>query len=407
MKAKAGNRYAVLAAGMAVQLCTGIIYMWSVFQKFLVEQRGLDAAQVTFVFSVMLAMFVVGIVVGGRIQDKRGPRIVVFFGSLLFGVGMFLTSFVFDASPVFIYLFYGVMAGFGVGAAYNTSISCAQKWFMDKRGFATGMIVCAFGFSVVIFTPLANSLLKAYDAPATFRIFSIAFLVICLSASALIKNPPEGYVPKGYTPPAAGPAKQGLRPSEMLRTPQFYFLTLSMMFITPSYFILNPLLMILGEARGLGELAMLGVMITGIASSSGRLIAPWISDKIGRKATILGLAAITLLSVVVLISAHRVLFLAMIALVAFAYGGTSGVYPAFTSDLYGTKYAGANYGCVMVGFGASAIIFPFISTAVNTAGAASGDYTLSFIIAAATCIVAAIMVSCVKLVRKKGLEAGK
>lgn len=400
MKAKTGNRYAVLAAGMAVQLCTGIIYMWSVFQKFLVEKRGLDAAQVTFVFSVMLAMFVVGIVVGGRIQDKRGPRIVMMAGSLLFGVGMFLTSFVFDASPVFIYLFYGVMAGCGVGAAYNTAISCVQKWFPDKRGFATGMIVCAFGFSVVIFTPLANSLLNLYDAPATFRIFSIGFLAICLSASVFIKNPPEGYLPKGYTP-VVGPEKQGMKPSEMLRTPQFYFLTLSMMFITPSYFILNPLLMILGEARDLGELAMLGVMITGIASSSGRLIAPWISDKIGRKGAILMLAAITLVSVVVLIFARGALFLVMIALMAFAYGGTSGVYPAYTSDMYGTKYAGANYGCVMVGFGASAIIFPFISTTVNAAGTASGDYTLSFIIAAATCVVAAIMVSLVKKMQKK------
>ncbi|MGI6175556.1 MAG: OFA family MFS transporter [Christensenellales bacterium] len=406
MGVRKNRRYGVLFAAMAVQLCTGIIYMWSVFQNYLVSSGVFSeqkAGEVAFIASVMLAMFVVGIVGGGRLSDKIGAKKVVFAGSVLFAAGLFLSSFLLTSQPWTLYLSYGVIGGIGVGAAYNSSIACAQKWFPEKRGFASGMVVCAFGFSIVIFSPLATQLLNALGASTTFRILAGAFLVICLTASLFIKEPEPGYAPEGYTPPAASSVQQqGFTTGQMLKTPQFYFLTMAMMFLTPAYFILNPLFITLGLVKGLSsELATVVVMLTGIASSAGRLLAPWISDKIGRKGTIVALNIITLACMVLMIFTQGIAYIVLIALIACAYGGSSGVFPPYCSDMYGTKHAGANYGCVMVGFGISAVLFPFLAASVNTSGALKGDYTLSFLIAAAASVISII---CTLLIQAKKLK---
>lgn len=393
---KTKNRYVVLFASMAIQLCTGIIYMWSVFQQFLTQNNYYKTNETAMVSSVMLAFFVVGILFGGRFSDKIGPKKIVIVGSCLFAIGLFLTSFVLTLPVIFLYLTYAVIGGVGVGAAYNTSIACAQRWFPDKRGFATGMIVGAFGFSVVLFTPLSRWLLGLIDAKWTFLLFAGAFLVICLVASLFIENPPLGYMQKGD----ASKAQEGMTSKEMLKTPQFYLLTFSMMMITPAFFILNPLFMTLGIERGLSQdLATIGVMITGIASASGRLIMPWISDKISRKGAIIVISLITLVSMILMIFSSGIVYLVLISLIAFAYGGSSGVFPPFASDLYGSKHAGENYGFVMVGFGLSAIIFPLLSTVLSTQG--GGNYTLSFIIAAATNILAMVALFLIKPIKKK------
>ncbi len=376
------NRYVVLAASMLVLLCVGILYMWSVFSGPVVTAYGYDPGATRYIASVMLAGFVAGILVGGRIQDKTGPRPVVMGGSLLFALGILVTSFVLPHGIGWVYLFYSVIGGFGVGAAYNSAISCTQKWFPDKRGFATGMVVCAFGFSVVLFTPVATALITSLGVASTFRVLAIVFAIVCAGASLIVGNPPAGYLPAGYTPAQTTLAKKQYTTREVLRTPQFYLITVTMMFTVPAYFILNPLLKELGQSRGLSEtLALAGLMITGIASASGRLAFPWLSDRIGRKNAILAIVGLTLLCAFAMIFVRGPLFLIVVALVAFAYGGSSGVFPAMTADFFGIKHQGSNYGCVMMGFGASAIIFPFIGQ--MTAKMATGDtFFLPFLFAA-------------------------
>lgn len=175
----------------------------------------------------------------------------------------------------------------------------------------------------------------------------------------------------------------------MLKTRQFYLITLSLFCILPAYFILNPLFITLGAERGLStDLAILGVMITGIASASGRLLTSWVSDLIGRKRAVCGIILITMASILTMIIAQGVLFIICIAAIAFGFGGAAGVYPAITADNFGTKHMGINYGCVMVGFGVSALIFPIISSMLVK----SGVYTASFLVAAASCVVALILV---------------
>lgn len=389
------NRVVVLISGMLIQLCAGIIYMWSVFRNPVAEHLSWDLSAATLTSSVMLAAFVIGIVSGGRAQDKIGPRKVVVIGSIMISVGMLLTAAVNSSAPWLIYVTYGIIGGLGVGFVYTTTVSVIQKWFPDKRGFATGMMVSSFGFSLVIFAPVTSSLLVKVGVPMTFVIIGLLFLVICVICSLFISNPSE--VTKAAST-ASAPASKHYKTSEMLKTKQFYLIALSMFFVLPAYFILNPLFKTLGVERGLTEgMATLLVMITGIASASGRLVFSWISDIIGRKAAIIALIVVTLASVLLLIPAKGIFFLVCVGAIAFAFGGSAGVYPSLTADNFGTKYGGLNYGCVMVGFGISALLFPVISNAITK----DGDYTATFILSAVCCIISLVLMLMIKPVNEK------
>ncbi len=366
---KKENKALPLIAGAVIQLCIGIIYIWSIFQPAVMEYYGWNASDASVTFSIMLATFVLGIVVGGRLNDKKGPRPVVFMGGIIFCTGIFLSSFVPQTMPQLIWLFYGGMAGFGVGAAYTSTISCAQKWFMDKKGFATGIIVCTFGASTVVFTPVVNTLLKSVGVSQTFLTLSLIFLAVILIFGWFVKNPSQAYMDK-FTALLPDLSKQKqCTPGDVLKSKYYYFIFFSMLLLTPAYFIINPLLKSLGELRSLSEAAALaGVMVTGMASAAGRLIAPWLSDKLGRKNVLFLLYGITLVCILLLIFAESYAFIALIALVAFAFGGSAGVYPAVTADYFGIKNNGVNYGLVMISFAVSGLAFPAIAKIVTPGG---------------------------------------
>ena len=374
---------------MAIQFCAGIIYMWSVFRGPVAAYLNWDGNAASLTSSIMLAMFVLGIIIGGYAQDKLGPKKVTLTGSILIGAGMACTAFATVGMPWLVYITYGIIGGFGVGTVYMATIAAVQKWFPDRRGFASGMIVCAFGFSLVLFAPLAKSMLSGLGVPNTFLVFGVSFLVVCGVCSLFIQNPPQGYLPKGYVPVQTANTKRQYSPKEIIKTKQFYLLVGGLLFTLPAYFILNPVFLSLGAQRGLSEeLAVLGVALTGISSAAGRLIVSWMSDKIGRKAAMVSIAAIILGAALVMIISEGVLFLLCIMLISFGFGGAASVYSAMTADSFGTKYGGINFGLVMVGFGVSALVFPMISSKLT----AGGSYTSSFVLAAITCTIAIILV---------------
>jgi len=394
---KTNNRYMVLAAGMVIQFCAGIIYGWSVFRGPVSAHLGWDPGAAALTSSIMLAMFVIGIIAGGYAQDKSGPMKATLTGSIFIGAGMICTSLVPAGAPWLVYVTYGCVAGLGVGAVYMSTIAAVQKWFPDRRGFASGMIVCAFGLSLVIFAPLAKIMLDNLGVPYTFLIFGTVFLVICGVSSFLINNPPEGYLPAGYAPSRTAAAKRQYSPKEILKTKQYYLLVGAMLFTLPAYFILNPVFMSLGAERGLSEgLAVLGVSLTGISSAAGRLAVSWASDKLGRKQAMIAIAAIILCASLIMTVAAGALFLVCIMLISFGFGGSASVYSTMTAESFGTKYGGMNFGLVMIGFGASALIFQNVAKAMT----AGGNYTGSFVLAAVTCAIAAVLVLMMKNPKK-------
>jgi len=350
----------VLITGAILQLFLGIIYVWSVFVKPVSEFFNWDIADVKLTSSFMLCFFVVGILIGGKLQAKIGSSLVVLIGGLMLSLGMLATAFIPLSYAWLIYISYGIIGGFGVGAGYNAIITAAQKWFPKNRGFATGISVCAFGFSTVIFAPLVEILINKFALKNTFLILSGSCLIIVLAIFSFIKIPDENNTEKSPAASALSEKRQ-FTVSEILKIKEFYFITFSLMFATVVFFILNPSFKDFAVARGLDpSIGTVLVMMTGVANALGRLGVPLLSDKIGREKAALAIIIITAVGAFCLCFVQGYVFMATIAIIAFCYGGYSGVYPVLTADYFGIRNVGSNYGAVMVGFAFSALVFPII-----------------------------------------------
>mgnify|MGYP001004880500 CR=1 FL=1 len=383
----------VLGAGAILQLFLGIVYVWGVFVIPVSEFYRWDIADVKLTTSYMLSFFVVGILIGGKLQMKIGPSKTVLFGGMLLAAGMFATAFVPYAHAGLLYVTYGIVGGFGVGVGYNTIISAAQKWFPKNRGFATGLSVCAFGFSTVVFAPLIEALIRHFGLRNTFLILAGSFFVVVLALFHCIKTPDESVAPDSAS--SALLTKKQYTMTEMLKTKEFYWITLSLMFTTTTFFILNPSFKTFAIERGMDpSIGTVVVMLTGVANALGRLGVPFLSDKIGREKTALAIITATGLCALLLCVAGGVLFMAAIAVIAFCFGGSSGIYPVITADYFGIKNVGSNYGAVMVGFAISALAFPMLIGFI-------GNTTAKFIVLAAIAAVGAGLLTLLIRSKKK------
>jgi len=385
----------VLIMGSILQLFLGIIYVWSVFVIPVKNFYGWSVDSVKLTSSFMLCFFVIGILAGGKLQMKIGVKLTTLIGGLMVAAGMLVTALIpaDGKAPVFlIYLFYGIIGGFGVGAGYNANISCAQKWFPQNRGLATGISVCAFGISTVIFAPLVTTLINKFDVKSTFLILAAGFAVAVLLLFNFIKSPEQ-------VPNVAAPVLKGKQYTtlEMLKTVRFYLIALSLMFGTSVFFIILPSLKELALNRGLESFATGLVMFTGIANALGRLGAPLMSDKIGREMADIIILAATALGAFGLCFATGFLLIVIIAVVAFCYGGYSGLYPVLTSGNFGIKNIGSNYGAVMVGFMLSALLFPIVIKKIN-------GQQLQFITLGALAVVGVVLIIILKLMNLKTKE---
>lgn len=364
-QSKSLNRWIPVLACVVIQLCLGTAYIWSVFQSGIAAKlfNG-DNASAALTFSLLLGVLTLGSTIGGRIQDKSGPRLVVMWGGIVLGIGFILASFTTSAAPWMLWITYGVVGGFGMGMIYSTLIACCQKWFPDKRGMITGIIVSALGFGGVVFTPIARVLIKSVGELQTFAWLGVIFIVVCVGGSFLVRNPPVGFAPAGWVPKASrhNIIHQDFKPSEMLRTPQFYLVTCTLLLACMAGLMMIGFASPIAVAKGLTvEIAAIGVMIISIFNSMGRLFWGWVSDRLGRKNTIMLLLTVTAVIILLVNLAAGYMILVLIAVVGFSYGGFLGVFPALTADFWGPKNMGTNYGIVLLGFGVGAIASSYIA----------------------------------------------
>src|SRR3954470_14364692 len=226
----AAARWWLVAAAVLVQLALGAVYAWSVFNKPLQGQFGWSKTEAVLPFEVAIGTIFIGSLVGGRIQDRRGPRVVALAGGILYSIGIMAASLVSDSDQLWLLvLTYGVLGGIGLGAAYITPIAMLTKWFPDKRGLITGIAVGGFGFGAVLTAPVAKALLGGTDdKTSVFLPLGLAYLVAVLVGASFSRTPPAGYTVAGWTPSAATTAARSTHDfslPEALRTPQWYLLT--------------------------------------------------------------------------------------------------------------------------------------------------------------------------------------
>ena len=397
-----------VVALLIAQLCVGILYVWSVLKSATISHYGWDAGAVNLVASFMLFAFCVGNLFGGALNDKIGPKKVCIIGMILFGGGILLSSFIpVGAGIIGFYITYCIIGGLGCGFTYGAVISGIQKWFPHRRGFASGLGTSTFGLATVVFSPIIGKMLNTMSISTTLRILSIVFLIVGVVASLFVKLPSQEYL---ATLPTPAPKKTSIQTRDMplsqaAKTLPFWCIFLGIFFYNGTWNLVTPLIKGLGVERGLTEaLAITCVSLTGLFNAAGRLIMASLSDKLGRINTMYILSVLTPVCALLLIFVGGGAYFVVILITAFAYGGPAAVNPATSTDFFGPKHSGANYGVIMLALGVSSIVFNAISNAMY---AATGAYTLTFIMAAltavATIVVFIIINGCIK--KQKAAEA--
>ena len=400
--------YSVFAA-IAIQLTLGIAYIWSIFQTGIADSifSG-DNAAAGLTFSLLLAALTIGSVIGGKLTVRYSTRLVVFIGGIILSAGFFLASFVTAEYSWLLWLTYGLMGGIGMGFTYSTTIACAQKWFPHKKGLVTGIIVSALGFGGVIFTPIVENLIINFGGvgvgePETFMVLSAVFLVVCTVGSLSLKNPPEGYkaisVTTNYD---TVKIVKDYSPSEMLKTPQFYLIVFTFMLACVGGLMMIGFAKPIAVSKGLAETATIGVLAISMFNSLGRLVWGLVSDKIGRKNTIILLLTGSAILSLIVTAVDGYLIYLLIAMIGFFYGGLISIFPSLTADTFGAKNMATNYGFVLLGFGAGAILSSQIAGYYKNM--AADDIRLmfpAFVIASCCAVAGIIMMFIIKKMKMK------
>ena len=326
-------------------------------------------------------------------RHHAGPKRISYIGVVVFCAGIFIASLLpRGSSPIWFYITYCIIGGVGSGSAYGAILSCIQKWFPHKRGFATGLSTAAFGLGTVVFSPIIAVMLNHMDIASVLRTLSIVFVIIGIFSCTMIRQPDETYLsslPSIQANAAKSTASRDMTLIETVRTAAFWCLFFSMFFYNGTWNMLNPLIKGLGVTRGLPEgVAVLCVSLTGLLNAVGRFTMASLSDRLGRIKTIILLSTLTILCAAFLTIVTGYGYLVVVLLTAFAYGGPSAVNPAASTDLFGTKYSGTNYGVAMLGLGFSSLFFNAIS---NTLYSHTGTYTLTFLIGGVSAAVTIVL----------------
>ena len=395
MEEKVPNRWIMVVAALVMQICLGVLYAYSVIRGPLMKEVGYTVKQAGYPLMASFFFFAVGMIFAGRWQDKAGPRTVGLVGGVLLAIGCAVAGVMYKDLAGLI-IGYGVIGGLGVGFAYVTPIATCIKWFPDKRGTITGLAVFGFGAGTLVFGPLLSQLIKSSGIATTFYTVAAIMLIFVCGAAAMFKVPPAGYKPAGWNPPAPAPGAQIVKtnysPNEIIQTSSFW----TLWFL---YFIGAAAgLMIIGQAVPIGvEVAKLdaktaaaGLGTMALLNGIGRLFWGSVSDKLGRKNTVVACFVMYILAFVFVLpnSNTFMLWLVGVCAVGFAYGGYLALMPSITADYFGTKSLGANYGYLFTAWGIAGVGGPFMIDFIKTS---TGAFTNAMYITAGACVVGIIL----------------
>ncbi len=373
-------------------MCLGVVYAWGVFLLPIATEFGWGRGPISLAVSILLLTFSGFMVVVSMVQRRYGVRLTAMAGGAFVSMGWILAHF--TESLLWLYATYGVLAGIGTALSYMPSISAGIKWFPDKRGLVSGIVVFGFGFGAALFAPLATHLVELYGWRTTMLVLGAGFGLAITCAAQLLKEPPEGWTPPGWTPTKddeVAATSYDFTPKETLKTTTF-----ALMFLTFAISMVAGM-MAIGHIAAFAEdvgytaaQAALALTILAIGNGSGRIIFGAASDKMGRTNTLALL--FTTIGVTMLALYYMTPLFALYAaalLIGLCFGGFLAVYPPTTADLFGTKNFGTNYGLVSVGYGTGCFIGPWLG---GTIFDITGSYFVAFAIAGVLALVGAIVV---------------
>ena len=358
-----------------LQVCFGTVYAWSFFQTILVRQAGWTFTQSAWAFSITIFTLGVSAAWAGQALPRYGPRRLALIGSALFSGGYMVASAAlhFESIPLF-YLGYGVIGGAGIGMGYVTPVATVAKWFPDRKGLVTGIVVMGFGVGAFLLSKgLAPFLVvrTGHELALVFLWLGVIFACVLIPCSLFLRNPPVS-ASAASAQPIAAPTLSAQPESvwPYLKSSSFVILWIVFFFnIAAGISVISFQSELLQEVWGLSDsslepaiLAEYGatlIAISSLCNGVGRLFWGLLSDRIGRVAVFrILLASQMVVFGILMTETNPWVFSALVCYVLLCFGGGFATMPSFVLDVFGPKKMSAIYGAVLTAWAAAGIAGP-------------------------------------------------
>ena len=379
------KRWFYLVVGVMAMLFAGVLYAWSILKAPLATVFGWGASELALNFTLAMSFFCIGGLLGAQISKRWGCKIALMLAGILSASGFILTAFLQGNSVVMLYFSYGLLAGLGIGIAYNVLIATVSAWFPDKKGLCSGCLMMGFGASALILGNVANAFFNNnLGWRKTYIILGVAICLFLILAALLLQKPnAETILPKS----ANNKNKQeetfehkDYTSAQMLARPSFWmaFICISFLAAVGSSVIsfAKDLALSVNAPESLA-VSLVGVL--SVCNGVGRILTGSLFDNIGRQKTMLcaniltiGAAIVTLLAVSV---GSLPLCIAGLCLTGISYGACPTITAAFTSSFFGMKYFSTNMALMTFTVMAGSLI----ATLSNKILEVTGGYTTTFI----------------------------
>lgn len=372
--------------GTLLQITLGSIYAWSYFQKPLMTHTGWSNQQVAWILSLAICFLGLAAAAGGILLPRFGPRKLAITGILLYSAGWVIGGFALEIKNLaLLYAGLGVIGGIGLGLGYVTPVATAAKWFPDKKGFITGMVVMGFGFGALFMSKLIGPFLIGICTtigpegsgttawPKVFYLIAVALGIPGIISSVYMRNPPDGFIPAGWVSPASDNMNSDTpspTPLECILSKRFTLMfaiffcniTAGIMFIGFQSPLLQDMLRAENPASSPAVLAAAGATLIGISSlfnGIGRIFWGGLSDRIGRIQTFrLILSSQIFIFAALLFIKSPTLFGIMVCYILLCYGGGFGTMPSFVLTVFGSRVMAVVYGCMLIAWSMAGLIGP-------------------------------------------------
>ncbi len=353
-----------------LQVCFGTVYAWSFFQTLLVRQLGWSFTETAWAFSLTILSLGTSAAWAGVLLPRVGPRCLAVAGSVMFSVGYVLASLAlkWDTLALF-YVGYGVIGGAGIGLGYVTPVATVAKWFPDKKGLATGIVVMGFGVGAFLLSKGLAPLLVSHLAGDLSHVFlglGVVFACVLIPCSLLLSNPPAA----AEAVAEQTPADESDSAAPYLRSSEFALMWIVFFFnIAAGISVISFQSELLQEVWGLADptvepatLAEYGatlIAVSSLCNGVGRLFWGLLSDRLGRvKVFRILLASQMVVFGILMTERNPYVFSVLVCYVLLCFGGGFATMPSFVLDVFGPQKMSTIYGTILTAWAAAGICGP-------------------------------------------------
>jgi MFS transporter, OFA family, oxalate/formate antiporter len=407
------NRWNQLILGVvAMMAISSPQYVWTLFTGPLNHKLGTTLAELQWTFSLLIILHTWLSPFQAYLVDRFGPRLLIAIGALLSGASWVLSAWVDNIWAL--YFTYGVLGGIGTGIVYVGIIGLMVRWFPDRRGLATGLAAAGYGFGAFFTSFPIDNMIRSSGYAHALVVWGIIQGAIGIAAAQWLRVPSENHQVAG--PASAGAVQQTGRsysPREMLQSPVFYLLFLMMSMMSTSGLMVVSNVGPFAKEFGVADMLVVGVAALPLSLTLSRvtngLTRPffgWISDHIGREATMALAFSLEAAAILVLFAFinQPALFVVLTGLVFFGWGEIFSLFPSTLTDTFGPRYAATNYGFLYMAQGVGSILG---GPAAAFLKQATGSWTAVFIVVAVLdAITALLAITALRAMRERHLKAG-